>query len=80
MSLNPVKIGNAVMRNRVKRRLREAARLTLSPLLRAGHDYVVIGRQGTATRDFGKLRTDLASAVKRLHETAGERRDDLETK
>jgi ribonuclease P protein component len=38
------KLGNAVVRNRVKRRLRELARLKLGGLARPGHDYVLIGR------------------------------------
>jgi ribonuclease P protein component len=64
------KIGNAVVRNRVKRRLRELARLRLEPLARPGHDYVLIGRAPTFTRRFSDLDIDLTSALKRLHRTA----------
>ncbi|WP_374333651.1 ribonuclease P protein component [Aestuariivirga sp.] len=64
------KIGNAVVRNRVKRRLRELARSGLAPQARPGHDYVLIGRQPTFTRAFPDLEKDLSAALKRLHRTA----------
>ena len=61
------KVGNAVARNRAKRRLREIARLDLPQLAKAGHDYVLIGKKGiTATRDFEDLRGDLAKAIGKL--------------
>jgi ribonuclease P protein component len=62
------KVGNAVARNRAKRRLREAARLTLPALARPGWDYVLIGRPvATAARPFAALCNDLAEAVARVH-------------
>lgn len=62
------KVGNAVARNRAKRRLREIARLDLPRLGRAGWDYVLIGRAGqTASRDFAALRDDLRRAVDKAH-------------
>ncbi|MGB8314870.1 MAG: ribonuclease P protein component [Aestuariivirga sp.] len=61
------KIGNAVIRNRSKRRMREAARLVLGEKAQSGFDYVLIGRMATATRDFTDLQKDLTSALKRLH-------------
>lgn len=61
------KLGNAVIRNRVKRRLREIARLRLAPLARRGRDYVLIGRAPAAVRPFPDLEKDLAAALKRLH-------------
>jgi ribonuclease P protein component len=64
------KIGNAVVRNRVKRRLRELARLQLSGAARPGHDYVQIGRASSFGRGFPDLEKDLVSALKRLHRTA----------
>ena len=63
------KLGNAVVRNRTKRRLREIARLKLARLARPGHDYVLIGRGPTTTRAFTDLEHDLISALKRLHRT-----------
>lgn len=61
------KLGNAVVRNRIKRRLREAARLTLKPIAKAGHDYVLIGRSSTMERSFEDLQKDIVTALKRLH-------------
>lgn len=62
------KVGNAVARNRAKRRLREIARLALPYLGRDGMDYVLVGRQGaTATLPFSQLQTDLEKALTILH-------------
>ena len=63
------KVGNAVARNRAKRRLREVARAVLPTHGRAGWDYVLIGRfEATATRDFEDLKGDLVYALKKVHE------------
>lgn len=61
------KLGNAVVRNRIRRRLREVVRLQLDALARPGHDYVVIGRGPALDRPFAELEQDLISALKRLH-------------
>ena len=62
------KVGNAVARNRAKRRLREIARLVLPQAGRAGWDYVLIGRPGvTATHPFTAMQDDLRRALARLH-------------
>ena len=62
------KLGNAVARNRAKRRLREVARLVLAKQGRKGHDYVLIGRRDTtATRPFDQLCHDLEAALAELH-------------
>ena len=62
------KIGNAVMRNRAKRRLRALAREILPDAARPGWDYVLVGRpEATATRDFALLRADLEGALRRVH-------------
>jgi ribonuclease P protein component len=66
------KLGNAVARNRIKRRLRAAAGAALPGLAQAGHDYVLIGRDATATRDFAALKGDLTSALKRFHRDSGD--------
>lgn len=62
--------GNAVMRNRIKRRLKEAVRLVLSQDLQTGCDYVLIGRKVAAEVDFSKLQSELKEAVRRLHHKA----------
>ena len=66
------KIGNAVTRNRAKRRMLEIVRLNLGAQAQAGFDYVLIGRMATATRNFADLQKDLSSALKRLHRTPHE--------
>jgi len=61
------KLGNAVVRNRVKRRLREVARLVLPLFAQAGCDYVLIGREATASRQFPELIEDLKLALSKVH-------------
>lgn len=61
------KVGNAVQRNRARRRLRAAAREALPQAGRPGVDYVLIGRAGTLTRSYAELCADLRTAVERLH-------------
>ena len=46
------KVGNAVERNRVRRRLREVVRLTSDDALRPGHDYVLVGRRAALSAEF----------------------------
>lgn len=62
------KLGNAVTRNRAKRRLREIARACLPDLGRPGWDYVLVGRpRETVSRDFTALQDDLRRAMQRIH-------------
>lgn len=61
------KLGGAVARNRVKRRLREAARTVLPLLGEKGHDYVLVGREATAERPFVALVDDLKQALRKVH-------------
>ncbi len=62
------KVGNAVARNRAKRRLREVARLALPDIGRPGWDYVLIGRaEQTVARPFALLQGDFAGALRKLH-------------
>jgi len=58
------KVGNAVVRNRARRRLKEAARLTLRDCTVGGWDLVLIGRDATPTRDFAALLADLRAALR----------------
>jgi ribonuclease P protein component len=60
------KIGNAVTRNRARRRLREAARQLLPQHGLAGVDYVLVARQSTPDADWAALLDDLKSALIRL--------------
>jgi ribonuclease P protein component len=59
------KIGNAVIRNRLKRRLRAVARAVLPTAAPEGTDLVLIGRSGGLTRDFASLQRDLEKAISR---------------
>jgi ribonuclease P protein component len=67
------KVGGAVERNRVRRRLREVVRLSAAAGLRAGSDYVVIGRRAALALAFTRLAADFAGAVKRLDRAAPRR-------
>ena len=60
------KVGNAVARNRARRRLRAVARETLPGQAMPGHDYVLIGRKGTLSRPYDALRGDLEGALAKL--------------
>jgi len=59
------KIGNAVVRNRMKRRFRALVREILPDHGLAGHDHVLIGREGGVERDFAKMRAELLVALER---------------
>ena len=60
------KVGGAVERNRVKRRLRELGRLVLSLQAEPGRDYVLIGRRGALHRPFGQMALDMEKALGKL--------------
>ncbi len=61
------KLGNAVVRNRIRRRMKEAARLVMPLVAKPGHDYVLIARVGALTRDFEALKKDIIGALAKLH-------------
>ncbi len=60
------KVGNAVARNRVRRRLRAVVERVLEAHAAPGHDFVVIGRGATLTRPFAALVKDMEMALKKL--------------
>jgi len=65
------KVGNAVARNRAKRRLRALAREMLPTQGQPGWDYVLIGRAGaTQDRLFADLQNDLDYALRKIHRAA----------
>jgi ribonuclease P protein component len=65
------KLGGAVVRNRARRRLREAARLVLAEQSLPGIDLVLIGREGTRARPFGDLLEDLRRALRKTAPPGG---------
>ena len=60
------KIGNAVVRNRMKRRFRALAREIIAAKGHAGSDHVLIGRAGGIERDYALLGADLEKALARV--------------
>lgn len=66
------KIGNAVVRNRMKRRFRALLRELLPTDGLAAHDHVLIGRETGIERDFAKLREELAMALSRAAQGKGD--------
>ena len=61
------KVGGAVVRNRARRRLREAARAVLPERGHAGFDYVLIARRTTPSRPYALLVEDLRAALAAIH-------------
>lgn len=69
------KIGNAVVRNRMKRRFRALGREVIAPMGRAGADHVLIGRAGGVERDYALLKAELEQAMTRVGTRGGTRGD-----
>jgi len=67
------KIGNAVVRNRMKRRFRELLRAQLPDQGLADHDHVLIGRAGGVERDFSTMERELAEALTRAGAGKGDK-------
>ena len=61
------KVGNAVERNRVRRRLKEVVRLSDPIRMHSGHDYVLVGRQAALKLPFDRIINDFAGALRRAH-------------
>jgi ribonuclease P protein component len=67
-------LGGAVVRNRARRRLKEAVRLAAPSQALEGYDYVLIARGGTVQRPFTDLIKDLERALAHVHEPSSARR------
>jgi ribonuclease P protein component len=70
------KVGNAVERNRVRRRLKETVRLLPVGPMRVGFDYVLIGRRPALALPFWRLRSELNTALERVHGGRRSRNDE----
>ena len=66
------KIGNAVVRNRMKRRFRELLRAALPEHGLADHDHVLIGREGGVERDFARMGQELVYTLQAAREGKGD--------
>jgi len=64
------KLGGAVVRNRIRRRLKAAVGLVAPKLARSGHDYVLVARLAAYDRAFPELKKDLERALQRVHHPA----------
>ena len=67
------KVGNSPERNRIRRRLRAAAR-ACQPAFQPQHDYVLVGRRDALTEPFAKVVADLSSAIAKVHATSRDTR------
>jgi len=66
------KVGNAVVRNRVRRRLREAVRHTDAQLFQPFHDYVLVGRSPALAIEFSDLCADIEATLKKFARGQGQ--------
>lgn len=60
------KVGSAVERNRVRRRLRDIVRRSAANALQSGYDYVLVGRRTALSRPFEQMTEDFSNALRRI--------------
>ena len=58
------KVGNAVVRNRIRRRLKEAVRVHAADDMQPGNDYVIVGREEVLTAPFAAIKTELSRRIR----------------
>ena len=58
------KVGNSVVRNRIRRRLREAVRTHAADDMAPGNDYVIVGREDVLHAPFGQLKAELSRRIR----------------
>jgi ribonuclease P protein component len=61
------KTGNAVKRNRIRRRLKEALRVHAAGDMAPGNDYVIVGREDVLAAPFGQLAAELSRRIRNRH-------------
>ncbi len=66
-------MGNAVVRNRIRRRLKAAVQALEEGVAKSSHDYVLIARPAAQTKDFALLKKALEQALQRVHHPRPER-------
>lgn len=64
------KLGGAVIRNRIRRRLKAVVGMVAPALARSNHDYVLVARLAALDRTFADLKKDLERALQRVHHPA----------
>jgi ribonuclease P protein component len=67
-------LGSAVIRNRIRRRLKAAVSEVAGTNARTNHDYVLIARSAASIRPFPDLKKDLEQAFQRVHHARGQNR------
>jgi ribonuclease P protein component len=68
------KLGNAVLRNRIRRRLKEAVRCAPALSAQPGCDYVIVAQSAALTEDFARLQLELNRALVDIHAAPGARK------
>jgi ribonuclease P protein component len=58
------KVGNAVVRNRIRRRLKEAVRTHAADDMAPGSDYVIVGREDLLSAPFNSLKAELSRRIR----------------
>ena len=59
------KVGNAVVRNRIRRRLKEAVRVHAAGDMQRGNDYVIVGREDVLAAPFAEIKTELSRRLRK---------------
>jgi ribonuclease P protein component len=59
------KVGNAVVRNRIRRRLKEAVRVHAAGDMKPGNDYVIVGREDVLAAPFAEIKTELSRRLRK---------------
>ena len=59
------KVGNAVVRNRIRRRLKEAVRVHAAGDMQPGNDYVIVGREDVLAAPFAEIKTELSRRLRK---------------